>query len=103
MTTWDNETDVIVAGCCVLVAIFRRFGFDEMIVSESDILDRAVTLDESITQSELRLVEGCSHALLMEDPAEVERHVRGWLDEQAAALGAPVATETQPATTAAAS
>jgi hypothetical protein len=23
----------------VLVAIFRRFGFDEMIVSESDILD----------------------------------------------------------------
>jgi exopolyphosphatase/pppGpp-phosphohydrolase len=30
---------VIVAGCCVLVALFRRFGFDEMIVSEADILD----------------------------------------------------------------
>ena len=31
--------DVIVGGCCVLVALFRRFGFDEMIVSEADILD----------------------------------------------------------------
>jgi exopolyphosphatase / guanosine-5'-triphosphate,3'-diphosphate pyrophosphatase len=35
----EARADVIVAGCCVLVAIFRRFGFDEMIVSESDILD----------------------------------------------------------------
>jgi hypothetical protein len=26
-------------GCCVLVALFRCFGFDEMIVSEADILD----------------------------------------------------------------
>jgi exopolyphosphatase/guanosine-5'-triphosphate,3'-diphosphate pyrophosphatase len=33
------RADVIVGGCCVLVAIFRRFGFDEMIVSEADILD----------------------------------------------------------------
>ncbi len=33
------RADVIVGGCCVLVAIFRRFGFPEMIVSESDILD----------------------------------------------------------------
>jgi exopolyphosphatase/guanosine-5'-triphosphate,3'-diphosphate pyrophosphatase len=35
----EARADVIVAGCCVLVAIFRRFGFDEMVVSESDILD----------------------------------------------------------------
>jgi len=35
----EARADVIVAGCCVLVAIFRRFGFDEMIVSEADILD----------------------------------------------------------------
>jgi exopolyphosphatase/guanosine-5'-triphosphate,3'-diphosphate pyrophosphatase len=35
----EARADVIVAGCCVLVAILRRFGFDEMIVSESDILD----------------------------------------------------------------
>jgi exopolyphosphatase/guanosine-5'-triphosphate,3'-diphosphate pyrophosphatase len=35
----EARADVIVAGCCVLVAVFRRFGFDEMVVSESDILD----------------------------------------------------------------
>lgn len=33
------RADVIVGGCCVLVAVFRRLGFDEMIVSEADILD----------------------------------------------------------------
>ena len=31
--------DVIVGGCCVLVAIFRHWGFDECLVSEADILD----------------------------------------------------------------
>jgi exopolyphosphatase / guanosine-5'-triphosphate,3'-diphosphate pyrophosphatase len=35
----EARADVIVGGCCVLVAMFRRFGFDEMIVSEADILD----------------------------------------------------------------
>jgi len=35
----EARADVIVGGCCVLVALFRRFGFDEMIVSEADILD----------------------------------------------------------------
>jgi exopolyphosphatase/guanosine-5'-triphosphate,3'-diphosphate pyrophosphatase len=35
----EGRADVIVGGCCVLVAILRRFGFDEMVVSESDILD----------------------------------------------------------------
>ncbi len=35
----EARADVIVGGCCVLVAIFRRFGVDEMIVSEADILD----------------------------------------------------------------
>jgi exopolyphosphatase/guanosine-5'-triphosphate,3'-diphosphate pyrophosphatase len=35
----EARADVIVGGCCVLVAIFRRLGFDEMVVSESDILD----------------------------------------------------------------
>ena len=30
---------MIVGGCCVLVALLRRFGFDEMLVSEADILD----------------------------------------------------------------
>jgi exopolyphosphatase/guanosine-5'-triphosphate,3'-diphosphate pyrophosphatase len=35
----EARADVIVGGCCVLVAIFRSFGFDECLVSESDILD----------------------------------------------------------------
>lgn len=33
------RADIIVGGCCVLVGIFRYFGFDECVVSESDILD----------------------------------------------------------------
>jgi exopolyphosphatase/guanosine-5'-triphosphate,3'-diphosphate pyrophosphatase len=35
----EARADVIVGGCCVLVALLRRFGFDEMTVSEADILD----------------------------------------------------------------
>ncbi|MGH9210333.1 MAG: exopolyphosphatase [Acidimicrobiales bacterium] len=35
----EARADVIVGGCCVLVAIMRRLGFDEMVVSEADILD----------------------------------------------------------------
>jgi exopolyphosphatase/guanosine-5'-triphosphate,3'-diphosphate pyrophosphatase len=38
----EARADVIVGGCCVLVAILRRLGFDELIVSESDILDGLV-------------------------------------------------------------
>jgi exopolyphosphatase/guanosine-5'-triphosphate,3'-diphosphate pyrophosphatase len=34
-----QRADVIVGGCCVLVEIFRYFGFEECIVSEADILD----------------------------------------------------------------
>jgi exopolyphosphatase/guanosine-5'-triphosphate,3'-diphosphate pyrophosphatase len=34
-----GRVDVIVGGCCVLVGIFRYFGFSECIVSEADILD----------------------------------------------------------------
>jgi len=36
------RADVIVGGCCVLVGIFRYFGFDECLVSEADILDGLV-------------------------------------------------------------
>lgn len=35
----EARADVIVGGMCVLVALYRRFGFEELIVSESDILD----------------------------------------------------------------
>jgi exopolyphosphatase/guanosine-5'-triphosphate,3'-diphosphate pyrophosphatase len=34
-----ERADVIVGGCCILVAIFRHWGFDECLVSEADILD----------------------------------------------------------------
>ena len=34
-----QRADVIVGGCCVLVGVFRYFGFDECLVSEADILD----------------------------------------------------------------
>jgi exopolyphosphatase/guanosine-5'-triphosphate,3'-diphosphate pyrophosphatase len=35
----EARADVIVGGCCVLVALYRRLGYDEMLVSEADILD----------------------------------------------------------------
>ncbi|HEX8581246.1 MAG TPA: Ppx/GppA phosphatase family protein [Acidimicrobiales bacterium] len=38
----EARADVIVAGCCILVAVFRFFGFDELLVSEADILDGLV-------------------------------------------------------------
>jgi exopolyphosphatase/guanosine-5'-triphosphate,3'-diphosphate pyrophosphatase len=34
-----GRVDVIVGGCCVLIGIFRYFGFRECVVSEADILD----------------------------------------------------------------
>ncbi len=34
-----QRADVIVGGLCVLVQVMRRFGFDECLVSEADILD----------------------------------------------------------------
>lgn len=38
----EARADVIVAGLCILVQVMRQFGFDECIVSESDILDGIV-------------------------------------------------------------
>ena len=35
----EARADVIVGGCCALVALYRRLGLDEVLVSESDILD----------------------------------------------------------------
>ncbi len=35
----EGRADVIVGGCCALVAIYRTLGFDEVLVSEADILD----------------------------------------------------------------
>ena len=36
------RADVIVGGCCALVAFVRTLGIDEVLVSESDILDGLV-------------------------------------------------------------
>lgn len=38
----EARADVIVAGSCIFVAIMRRLGFEECLVSESDILDGLV-------------------------------------------------------------
>jgi exopolyphosphatase/guanosine-5'-triphosphate,3'-diphosphate pyrophosphatase len=38
----EARADVIVGGCCVLVSIFRQWGFDDCLVSEADILDGLV-------------------------------------------------------------
>ena len=35
----EARADVIVGGCCALVAIYRRFGLADIVVSEADILD----------------------------------------------------------------
>jgi exopolyphosphatase/guanosine-5'-triphosphate,3'-diphosphate pyrophosphatase len=35
----EARADVIVGGCCALVAIMRRLGLEEVLVSEADILD----------------------------------------------------------------
>lgn len=35
----EARADVIVGGCCALVALYRRLGFDRVLVSEADILD----------------------------------------------------------------
>jgi len=35
----EARADVIVGGCCALVALYRRLGLDEVLVSEADILD----------------------------------------------------------------
>lgn len=49
----------------------------------SDILDRAFVLEDSIPGTVLEVVDNCSHALLMENPHEVERLTLAWLDQQA--------------------
>lgn len=35
----EARADVIVGGCCALVAVYRHLGIEEVLVSESDILD----------------------------------------------------------------
>ena len=39
----SKRTPLIVAGCIILVAIMRKFEFEECLVSEADILDGLVS------------------------------------------------------------
>ena len=69
-----TDPDRLVAVSCPTLLLYGE---------NSDIIDRAFVLEETIAGSELVVVDGCSHALLMENPKEVERLVTAWLDEQA--------------------
>jgi pimeloyl-ACP methyl ester carboxylesterase len=51
----------------------------------SDIIDRAHLIADSVPGAELRILEGCSHSILMEAPDELEEHVVAWLEELTAA------------------
>lgn len=37
-----DRADVIVAGCCILLAVVRKFGFDECVYADTDLLDAAL-------------------------------------------------------------
>jgi pimeloyl-ACP methyl ester carboxylesterase len=45
----------------------------------SDILDQAFALAAALPDADLRILEGCSHRLLMEAPERVAEHVLPWL------------------------
>lgn len=49
----------------------------------SEILDVAFLLDDTIPHSELCVVKDCSHQVMVEAPEVVERHLVAWLDRQA--------------------
>jgi pimeloyl-ACP methyl ester carboxylesterase len=46
----------------------------------SEILDVAFLLEDSIPHSELRIVDDCSHHVMVEAPDEVARHLSEWLE-----------------------
>jgi pimeloyl-ACP methyl ester carboxylesterase len=54
----------------------------------SDILDRALVLAEALPRSDLRIIEDCSHSLLMEAPDVVADHLAPWLADPARAAAA---------------
>ena len=54
----------------------------------SDVLDRAFELAEALPRSDLRIIEDCSHSLLMEAPDVVADHLAPWLADPARAAAA---------------
>ena len=49
----------------------------------SDILDRGFALGDALAHSELRLIEDCTHALMMEAPETVTDLIVPWLADPA--------------------
>jgi pimeloyl-ACP methyl ester carboxylesterase len=54
----------------------------------SEILDVAFLLDDTIPDTELCIVKDCSHQVMVEAPDVVQRHLEAWLDRQAHRVGA---------------
>jgi pimeloyl-ACP methyl ester carboxylesterase len=48
----------------------------------SDILDRAQLIVDAVPGAQLRVLEGCSHSILMEAPDELEEHIVEWIGER---------------------
>ena len=55
----------------------------------SEILDVAFLLDDTIPDTELCIIKDCSHQVMVEAPDVVQRHLEAWLDRQAHRAGAP--------------
>jgi pimeloyl-ACP methyl ester carboxylesterase len=53
----------------------------------SEILDVAFLLDDTIPDTELCVIKDCSHQVMVEAPEVVERHLEAWLDRQSGAAG----------------
>lgn len=54
----------------------------------SEILDVAFLLDDTIPDTELCVIKDCSHQVMVEAPDVVQRHLEAWLDRQAHRVGA---------------
>ncbi len=55
----------------------------------SEILDVAFLLDDTIPDTELCIIKDCSHQVMVEAPDVVQRHLEAWLDRQSHRAGAP--------------
>jgi pimeloyl-ACP methyl ester carboxylesterase len=53
----------------------------------SEVLDVAFLLDDTIPDTELCVIKDCSHQVMIEAPEVVERHLEAWLDRQAQRSG----------------
>ena len=68
------RADVIVGGCCALVALVRRLGIDELLVSESDILDGLVASLEPKVPAVRPAALAAAGRRVGHDPGRAVRH-----------------------------